>query len=125
MISTKASDKVPELENDVLSGTRFQIIQVFLKCTHVVWSQESHRKSDLSMLLELLDYRPPPIRLLVQNDRIERQLTKESGNCLLGFVISSVNNEYLIRTHWLISWSKIRCFSMIFIFPVSFYFISH
>ena len=61
MISTKAPNKIPELENDVLSSTRFQMLHVFLKCTCVVWCQESNCKSYLSMLLEFLDDCPPLI----------------------------------------------------------------
>ena len=48
-------DKIPELKNNVLSGTRFQIRRVFLKCAYVVRCQESYGESNLSVMLEFLD----------------------------------------------------------------------
>ena len=64
-ISAKAPDKISELENDVLSGTRFQIRRVFLECTYVVRRQESYGESNLSVMFEFLDDGPALIRLLV------------------------------------------------------------
>ena len=64
-ISANASDKISEFENDVLSGSGFQIPCVLLKCAYVVRCQESYGESDLSMLLELLDYCPTLTWLLM------------------------------------------------------------
>ena len=65
MISAKTSDEVSKLENDVLSGTGFQTLRIFLKRAYVVRSQKSDGESDLSMLLEFFDYRSSLIGLLV------------------------------------------------------------
>ena len=63
--SAKASDKIPELENNILSSAGFRIPRIFPMCAYVVRCQESYGESNLSMSLELLDYCPTLIWLLM------------------------------------------------------------
>ena len=68
-ITTEASNEVAQFENHVLPGTRFLLVLVRdTRSPSIVRGKQYDCESHVGVVLELLDNRPPPVRLLSKND---------------------------------------------------------
>ncbi len=93
--TSKFTEKVSELENHILAGTRFRCLAP--KAAHVVGREQHDREADIAVCFDFLDDCQSAINLLMQNYRRQSDVLQESGDGIAGIRFLAMDDEYLLR----------------------------
>lgn len=73
VFAPETSNEVPKLQHNILASALLQPCRICFRRTNVIWSQQHDGEIDIRVVLELFDYGPAFIRLLVKNNRFDVQ----------------------------------------------------